>query len=218
MAEPTAPLPPPPPPPAPPSGGGGSGGAGYPVAVDFERAVEVANWRPLVNWLLALPQLVIVNALRSVEQLLGLLSFFFVLFTRRVPDGIFTFRVMVYRYEWRVLSFFLFMREEYPPFAFDLVADDDGTDAARLSIANPGEMDRWKPLYKWILAIPHFLVLAGLWIASSFAMVGAFFVVLFTGKFPHGIRDFVVGTVRWTDRVLAYAFFMTDVYPPFSLT
>jgi len=188
------------------------------VAVEFERGDEVANWRPLVNWLLAIPQLIVANALRSVEQVLGLLSLFFVLFTRRVPDSIVTFRVMAYRYQWRVMTFFLFMREEYPPFSFALTAEDDAIDAARLSIEPPGEMDRWKPLYKWFLAIPHVLVLAVLSVAAFFALIGAFLAVLFTGRFPRGIRDFVVGTARWGARVNAYVFFLTDVYPPFSLT
>ncbi len=218
MAEPTVPLPPTPPQPAPSSGGGGGGGGDYPVVVDFDRADEVANWRPLVNWLLVIPHLVIVYFLDIIERALAFLSFVLVLFTRRIPDSIFDFRVMVYRYQWRVVTYLCFMRDEYPPFAFDMIATDDGVDPARLSIVRPGEMDRWKPLYKWILAIPHYIVLIGLAVASVFALIGAFFVVLFTGKFPRSIRDFVVGTMRWATRVNAYVLFMTDEYPPFSLT
>src|SRR5262249_49167352 len=148
-AEPTVPLPPPPPPPAQ-SGGGGGGGSDYPVTVGFERGDEVANWRPLVNWILAIPHFVILYFLAIVERALTLLSLVLVLFTRRIPASIFASGVMVSRYGWRVGTFALFMRDESPPFAFDLTAVDNGIDAARLSVERPGELDRWKPLYKWI--------------------------------------------------------------------
>ena len=213
MADPTGSIPPPPPP-----GAGGVPGATSPVAVDFVRDDKVANWRPLLNWLLAIPHLVILYFLTIVERALTLLSLLLVLFTRRIPDPIFDFRVMVYRYQWRVFSYVLFMRDEYPPFAFGVSEIDDGLDAARLSVAHPGEMQRWAPLYKWLLALPHYIVLAFLAIGVSLAMIVAFFAVLFTGKFPRGIRDFVVGTMRWGTRVVAYVALLTDEYPPFRLS
>jgi hypothetical protein len=70
---------------------------------------------------------------------------------------------------------------------------------------------------KWLLVIPHFFVLIFMWIGAVLAGIAAFFVVLFTGKFPPGIFDFLVGTTRWTYRAGAYALLMTDEYPPFSL-
>jgi hypothetical protein len=186
--------------------------------VDLERPDEVARWRPLVNWLLAIPQLFVVYVLQIVERALALLSFVLVLFTRRIPDGIFDFRVMAYRYQWRVGTFFLFMRDEYPPFAVDMLAIDDASDAARLSIERPGEMNRWLPLVKWFLAIPHYIVLALLLIAAVAVSFVAFFAVIFTGRWPRGLRDFVVGVARWSFRVNAYVLFMTDRYPPFRLS
>ena len=150
------------------------------------------------------------------ERALTLLSFFFVLFTKKIPDPILNFRVMTYRYQWRVSSFALFMRDEYPPFSFEMAAIDDGTDPARFSIEPPGEMNRWLPLVKWFLAIPHYIVLAFLFIGVFFVVIVAFFAVLFTGRFPSGLRDYVVGVTRWEYRVLAYISFMTDEYPPFS--
>src|SRR5258706_16477818 len=98
----------------------------YPVAVEFVHDDRIARWRPVVNWLLAIPQFFVLYLLAIVERALSLLSFFFVLFTKRIPDSIFNFRVMVYRYQWRVTTFALFMREEYPPFSFEMTAHDDG--------------------------------------------------------------------------------------------
>jgi hypothetical protein len=192
-------------------------GAAYPVSLDFDHDDVVSRWRPLVNWLLVFPQFVVIYLLAIVERALAILSFFFVLITKKIPDSIFDFRVMTFRYQWRVMSFAFFMRDEYPPFAFDLGPDDPRTDAAVVTIERPGEMNRWLPLVKWFLAIPHYIVLAFLWIAVFVVWIVTFFAVLITGRYPRGMRDFVVGVVRWTMRVNVYVLFMTDVYPPFSL-
>jgi hypothetical protein len=101
------------------------------------------------------------------------------------------------------------------------VADPSGPPSpsypANLEISYPGELNRWLPLVKWLLAIPHFIALFFVGFGAFFALVYAFFVVLFTGRWPRGAFDFVVGTLRWAYRVLAYYHLMTDAYPPFSL-
>ena len=79
-------------------------------------------------------------------------------------------------------------------------------------------MNRWLPLVKWFLAIPHYVVLVFLGIGVFFVWIITFFAVIITGRFPRGIRDYVVGVMRWGFRVNAYVLFMTDVYPPFSLS
>ena len=79
------------------------------------------------------------------------------------------------------------------------------------------EYNRWLPLVKWLLLVPHFFALVFIGIGAAFALWWAFFVVLFTGKFPQGVHSFVVGVVRWATRVNAYAMLMTDTYPPFSM-
>ena len=80
------------------------------------------------------------------------------------------------------------------------------------------DLNRWLPLVKWLLAIPHFLVLAVLNIAAFFAVILAWFAILATGRYPRGVFDFIVGVGRWSLRVGAYAFLLvTDHYPPFSL-
>jgi hypothetical protein len=207
------PTSPPPPPPAAP-GAAGAGG-GYPVGLEFERGHDVQNWRALVNWLLAIPQWIVLYFLGIAAGVLWLISFFIVLFTRRNPFV--GFQTMYLRYNWRVTSYSVFMRNEYPPFDFATNTAAAVTDAAVVTVEDPGEMNRWLPLVKWLLAIPHLIVLALLGIAAFVVVVIAFFAVLFTGKWPEGMRDFFVGYMRWTTRVHAYLLFLTDAYPPFSL-
>ena len=81
------------------------------------------------------------------------------------------------------------------------------------------DLNRWLPLVKWLLAIPHYIVLIFLDIAAVVVAVVAWFAILFTGRYPQGMFDFVVGVLRWNLRVTAYAFLLvTDRYPPFSLS
>ena len=88
---------------------------------------------------------------------------------------------------------------------------------AGLEIAYPSELNRWLPLVKWFLAIPHYIALFFVGIGAVFVAVFAFFAVLFTARYPRGAFDYMVGTVRWGYRVAAYLHLMTDAYPPFTL-
>ncbi|HEX4806790.1 MAG TPA: DUF4389 domain-containing protein [Conexibacter sp.] len=80
------------------------------------------------------------------------------------------------------------------------------------------DLDRWLPLVKWFLAIPHYVVLFFLWIGAVVAVIVAWFAILFTGRYPRGLFDYVVGVARWHNRVVGYALILvTDRYPPFRL-
>ena len=87
----------------------------------------------------------------------------------------------------------------------------------RVDAALDPHLSRWLWLVKWVLAIPHYFVLAFLWLAFAVLSVAAFFAILFTGRYPRAIFDFVLGMNRWVLRVAAYAGLMTDQYPPFRL-
>jgi ABC-type uncharacterized transport system YnjBCD permease subunit len=188
------------------------------LRLEFHADRRITRWRPLVQWLLAIPHLVIASVLRSLRQVLTLISLFTVLFTEEIPRPLFDVIVMTYRYEWRAVSYAFFMHEDYPPFDFEPAADDDQVEPhTTLTIAYPEHLNRWKPLYKWFLAIPHYFVLIALSIGSIFALIGGFFAVLFTGEYPEGIRDFLVNVYRYGLRVEAYAGLLTDLYPPFTL-
>jgi hypothetical protein len=189
----------------------------YPVQLDLEAPREVARWRPLVHWLLAIPQLLVLNVLQTVQQVLALVSWFAILFTGNIPRGIFDFMAMILRYQWRVYSYLAFMREPYPPFDFTASTLDPGDDPARFSIEYPERLSRGLIFVKWLLAIPHFIALFFVFIATVFVLIAGWFAVLFTGRWPEGMRNFVIGATRWSMRVSAYFFLMTDQYPPFSL-
>ena len=188
-----------------------------PVVLTFDAPEKVANWRPLVHWLLVIPHYVIAYVLSIALQVVWLISFFTVLFTEQIPEGLFRFQVMVLRYQTRMYSYAAFMRESYPPFDFTASEIDPQNDLLQVSIQRPEKVNRWLPLVKWLLAIPHYIVLAVYGIGAFFVLIAAFFAVLFTGRFPLGMRDYLVKVMRYYLHVYAYILFMRDEYPSFSL-
>jgi hypothetical protein len=188
------------------------------LQLEFNADARITRWRPLVQWLLAIPHLMVVYALRCVRGVLTLISLFTVLFTERIPRPLFDFIVMTYRYEWRALSYAFCMHEDYPPFDFTLSSEDDGIEPhTSLRLTYLERLDRWKPLYKWLLAIPQYFVVGGLALLSCLGIIAGFFAVLLSGEYPAEIRDFLVSAYRYTLRVEAYVSFLTDQYPPYSL-
>lgn len=194
-------------------------GARYPAALTFDSPERVARWRPLVNWILAIPQLFIVGAMRYVAQAISVVGWFIILFTGTLPAGLANFQVMYLRYSVRVSVFAGFLTEEYPPFDFTMTPADPGTDPrVRVDIVPQLEQrNRLTVFFRLILAIPQFIVIAVLGIAVWAVYVIAFFAVLFTGRWPQGLRNFAVGFMRWVLRVEAYLLLLTDDYPPFAL-
>ena len=149
-------TPPTPPPPAAPSSGGGGQGRDYPRAWASTCHSRAQHWCPLANWVLAIPHFLVIYGLGIVAEILASISVFTILFTRRNPFV--GFQSMVLRYEWRVRSFLSYMLDEYPPFDFEVVAGDNGVDAASVSVTPPEELNRWLPLVKWLLVLPHVIV------------------------------------------------------------
>jgi hypothetical protein len=191
-----------------------------PATFAFDPPDRVKNWRPLVNWLLAIPQLLVASALRYVAQLLAVVSWFIILFTGRLPGELANFQVMYMRYYVRVAVYAGFLREEYPPFAFAMTPHDPGGDArVRVDVTPQLESrNRLTVGFRLILAIPQLIVLALLAIAEAVVLLIAFFAVLFTGRWPAGLRGFTVGVLRWWLRVETYLLLLTDEYPPFTLS
>ena len=135
-----------------------------------------------------------------------------ILFRRKYPRWWFDWHLELSRFSQRVYAYLLLMRDEYP--------STDEEQAVRLELDYPDaerDLNRWLPLVKWLLAIPHFVILAALWVIALLLVAVAWFAILFTGRFPRGLFRFVLGVSRWTLRVTAYAFLLTtDRYPPFS--
>jgi Domain of unknown function (DUF4389) len=186
----------------------------YPVRFDVEYPERLSRWKIFLKWLFAIPHFIIVYLLLIVAGVLQFIAFFAILFTKRWPRGMFDFTVQIYRWTANVSAYgVLLLRDEYPPFS-----GDSGQYPVTLEIDYDENLSRWMIFVKWLLAIPHLIVLLFVGLAASVAVVIAFFAILFTGRYPRGLFDFVVGNLRWYLRVQAYAFwFMTDRYPPFSL-
>jgi len=135
------------------------------------------------------------------------------LFRQKYPKWWFDWNLALTKFSTRVGAYFALLRDEYP--------STDEEQAVHIEIAYPDakQLNRWLPLVKWFLAIPHYIVLWLLSIAAFVCIVIAWFAILFTGRYPRGLFDFVVGFLRWVLRVEAYAFLLTtDRYPPFRLS
>ena len=135
------------------------------------------------------------------------------LFRLKYPKWWFDWNLALTKFSTRVGAYFALLRDEYP--------STDEEQAVHIEIAYPDakQLNRWLPLVKWFLAIPHWVVLCFLSIAAFVCMVIAWFAILFTGRYPRGLFDFVVGFFRWSLRVEAYALLLTtDRYPPFRLS
>jgi hypothetical protein len=135
-----------------------------------------------------------------------------ILFRQKYPRWWFDWNLELTRFSNRVGVYLGLMDDRYP--------STDEHQAVHLDIDYPEvqrDLNRWLPLVKWILAIPHYIVLFFLYIAAFFVVVIAWFAILFTGRFPRGMFDFLVGVGRWGNRVSGYAFLLvTDRYPPFG--
>jgi hypothetical protein len=136
-----------------------------------------------------------------------------ILFRQKYPRWWFDWNLELQRFSNRVGAYLALMDDRYP--------STDEQQSVHLDFAYPDvprDLNRWLPLVKWLLAIPHWIVLFFLWIAAVVVVIVAWFVILFTGRYPRGMFDFVEGVLRWGNRVTAYAILLvTDQYPPFRL-
>jgi len=207
----------------------------YPLQLTGELAARLGRGLWLIKWLLLIPHFIVLFCLWIAFFVVSVIAFFAILFTARYPRKLFEFNVGVLRWSWRVgfYSYSALGTDAYPPFTLEDVAGYP----ARLEVEYPESLSRGLVLVKWwLLALPHYLVVAvfvgggwaawtGIgtqWMWSSGGLVGllvlfAGVVLLFTGRYPRALYDFVLGMNRWAFRVAAYAALMTDSYPPFRL-
>ena len=207
----------------------------YPLQLKGEFSPRLSRGLWLVKWLLAIPHFIVLFFLFVAFAVVSVVAFFAILFTGCYPRGLFDFNVGVLRWSWRVgfYSYSALGTDQYPPFTLKDIPDYP----AHLEVEYPESLSRGLVLVKWwLLALPHYLVVAVFagggwaawsgvgndWMLSSGGLVGllvlfAGVVLLFTGRYPKSLYDFVLGMNRWVFRVAAYASLMTDAYPPFRL-
>jgi len=207
-------------------------GPGYPLqfSVDYpDRALNRLTTAFRIFW--AIPILIVIASLGGGEGsyassqhnwdvaagtggILFVAPLLMILFRQKYPRWWFDWNRELFRFSNRVGVYLALMDDHYP--------STDEHQSVRLDYPYPDveqDLNRWLPLVKWLLAIPHYIVLGFLWLAALIMIVIAWFAILFTGRYPRGIFDFVLGVFRWTNRVAAYAFILvTDEYPPFRLS
>ncbi|MEP7241071.1 MAG: DUF4389 domain-containing protein [Devosia sp.] len=206
--------------------------ANYAARLDIDYPDKLDRLTTLLRIIWAIPILVILGLLNNggtvhyVSQAgktvtetgggaaagLFLATVLMLLFRQRYPRWWFDFAVELARFGARVSTYLFLMTDVYP--------STEEAQSVHLEVDYPDAMalNRWLPLVKWLLAIPHYIVLVVLGVLAIIATIIAWFAILITGRYPRGLFDFVVGVGRWSARVWAYAFLLvTDDYPPFSL-
>lgn len=192
-------------------------GPSHPLGAEVAPVPEVERWRPLVNWALVIPHSIWLWLLSLGSLVLAFLGWFSVLFTGTMPPTWSDYMVGVLRYQWRVTCYLYGWANLYPSFTPAAGHLDPGDYPAVLYCARPPERNRLTVFFRPILAIPHFVALELVGIAAAVVLILGWFAVLFTGRWPEGMRSFAIGYSRWQMRLSAYVLLVCDEYPPFSL-
>ena len=185
----------------------------YPVNLKIEYSEKSNKSTALFRLVLIIPIVIILAIISSYAEALSLAVGLLILFREKYPKWWFDWNVGITKFTYRIVAYGLLMRDEYPS------TDDD--QAVQVDIPYPDvkkDLNRWMPLVKWILAIPHIIVLIFIFIAVVFCTIFTWFAILLTGRYPKVIFDFIEGFLRWSLRVNAYMLLLTtDEYPPFRL-
>lgn len=185
-----------------------SGAGDYPVRYTVDYPEQHSRVSALFRILLLVPALVLSSGLSMVSLPVVLM----LLFRQKYPRWWFEWNRELSRFNARVTSYALLLRDEYPS------TDDEQSIHLAIDEPDAAQLNRWLPLVKWLLAIPHYVVLVFLVVGVVVATFVAWLAIIVTGRYPRGLFDYAVGVGRWGYRVSGYAFLLvTDRYPPFSL-
>jgi len=185
----------------------------YPVNLKIDYSEQSDRLTAILRLILVIPIVIILALISTYAEALSLAIAMMILFKEKYPKWWFDWNIGITKFTYRIAAYVLLMRDEYPA--------TDHEQSVKITIPYPdvkNELKRWMPLVKWILVIPHVVVLLFLFIGVVLATIFALLAILFTGKYPKGIFDFVEGFLRWALRVSAFALLLTtDEYPPFRL-
>ncbi len=178
----------------------------------------VANWRPLVHWLMYIPHGIVVYALRMLRQVAFVVNWLHLLFTGRLNPGLWAAQAGCMRYEARSDAFLLGFSEQYAPFDFNFSPADNGAyPPLALNLPDVPERTPRRALLNFLLAIPHYIVVMLIAIGAFVVVVLAWFAVLFTGRWPKGMRNFLVDFANYWYRIEIYVNMVSTGYPRFGL-
>jgi hypothetical protein len=163
-----------------------------------------------IKWLLVIPHLIVLALLGIGVAVVTVIAWFAILITGSYPRGMWNFTMMVMRLSARATAYYWLQRDEYPPFG-----DEDYP--VLFQMEYPEHLSRGLIFIKWLLVIPHLIILYVLTIVAEVVAFISWFAILFTATFPRGMFDFITGVNRWNNRVYVYLLLLTDAYPPFSL-
>jgi hypothetical protein len=183
-------------------------GSPYPVTFDVTYPERLSRLTTLIRPIWAIPIFIVVATIGGVTTFPLVLL---LLFRGKYPRWWYDWNLELSRFSARVGAYLFLLRDEYPS------VDEEQAVHLNFPYPEPGELSRWLPLVKWLLAIPHYIVLYLLWIILSLLTFVAWVIILVTGRYPRPLFDFAVGVTRWGQRVNGYVFLLvTDRYPPFS--
>ncbi len=181
----------------------------YPVSLNIDYSGSGRNRLTVFFRIITLIPIILIQ---SGLQILVFPVLLMILFRQKYPRWWFDFNLELTMFSTRVGAYWMLQTDEYPS------TDEEQSIHLTLDYPDASQLNRWLPLFKWILAIPHYIVFSILLTVVFILVIVGWFSIVFTGKFPQGIHNYLVGVNRWSLRVQAYAFLLTtDKYPPFSL-
>jgi len=190
---------------------------GYPARVELEPMDTIGRWRPMFQWVLAIPHYAVLFVIGIAAGVVTVLSWFAIVFTGKLPAGLANFQCMFLRYLTRTSAYTVGLRDEYPPFEFATTAQDPGKYVVRVGFEPSLDgRNRLSSGLRMFWVIPAWLVAYIIAIVGYACWFIGAWAVLFTGRWPKALQEWVEKTVHTYLRLYAYANLLTDEYPPLT--
>lgn len=195
------------------AGGKYTSASGHPVHLDIAYPTSLSRWKIFFKGLFVIPNVIVLWFVAIAFSVITFFAWWAVLFTGRYPRGFFDFAESFLRWQVNLTAYTYLLTDEYPPFS----GAAGRSQSVQFSVDYPDRMNQILVLFKWLTVIPALIVYFFVTIAAAVVEFIAFWAILFTGNMPRGLFDYLVGTIRWGQRINAYYYMLTDAYPPFRL-